>query len=420
MFPILIYSNLSLHKFTVTKTVLFAMVNCLIISSFFPNIDFDLMNKVNAQQGHQKNVPFIGVNMKGMFTSTIPKNLSSIPFPDNYYNDSFKLITSAGMNHIRYVLYWQAYEKNPLSFIKELQTVASLADKWGLHVIYDNHQFHTSSWLDPVRGDGFPPSLFNDKTSYPFGSGGSPGYPSAVKWWSKWWNHNLTDNRGIDGWALQIGFLKKIIETVENHRSTLGYEILNEPQIQSADEWEKIGKYNTFVANELRKITNKTLVFDMTIPVVFHDLKINMTSGNIAKLLPENKNNILFKISLYGIPSARSYAEQKINLLSGVANITGVPLYVGEWNDVSREEHISSIEGKTVKEINQEISDLNQTDANIMTKKLKEIGVWGWAFWNWSHIPDSSPDFNLITVTLNGDMATTKYFDILKHAVAST
>jgi Cellulase (glycosyl hydrolase family 5) len=416
---ILIYSNLSLHKFTVTKTVLFAIVNCLIISSFFPNIDFDLMNKVNAQPGHQKNVSFIGVNMKGLYSSTIPKNLSSIRFPDNYYNDSFKLITSAGMNHIRDVLYWQAYEKDPLSFIKELQTVASLADKWGLHVIYDNHQFHTSSWLDPVRGDGFPPSLFNDNTSYPFGSGGSPGYPSAVKWWTKWWNHNITDNRGIDGWTLQIGFLKKIIETVENHRSTLGYEILNEPQIQSADQWEKIGKYNTLIANELRKITNKTLVFDMTIPVVFHDLKINMTLGNIAKLLPENKNNIVFKISLYGKPTAGSYAEQKINLLSGVAKITGVPLYVGEWNDVSREEHIS-VEGKTVKEINQEISDLNQTDANIMTKKFKDIGVWGWAFWNWSHIPDSSRDFNLITVTLNGDMVTTKYFDILKQAVANT
>lgn len=157
----------------------------------------------------------------------------------------------------------------------------------------------------------------------------------------------------------------------------------------------------------------------MTIPVVFHDSKINMTLGNIAKLLPENKSNIVFKISLYGIPTAGSYAEQKINLLSGVAKITGVPLYVGEWNDVSREEHIS-VEGKTVKEINQEISDLNQTDANIMTKKFKDIGVWGWAFWNWSHIPDSSHDFNLITVTLNGDMATTKYFDILKQAVANT
>lgn len=403
----------------VPKIVLCAIVHCLIILSFFPNIDFDLMNKVNGQPGHQTNVSFIGVNMKGLYTSIIHKNLSSIPFPDNYYSDSFKLITSAGMNHIRYVLYWQAYENDPISFINELKSVASLADKWGLHVIYDNHQFHTSSWLDPVRGSGFPPSLFNDNTSYPFGSGGSPGYPSAIKWWTKWWNHTLTDNRGIDGWILQIGFLKKVIETVENHRSTLGYEILNEPQIQSADQWEKIGMYNTFVANELRKITNKTLVFDMTIPVVFHDLKINMTSANIAKLLPENKNNIVFKISLYGIPTVGSYAEQKINLLSGLTNITGVPLYIGEWNDVSREERIS-VEGKTISEINQEISDLNQTDADIMTKKFRDIGVWGWAFWNWSYLPDSSPDFNLITVTLNGDMATTKYFDILKHAVANT
>ena len=403
----------------VPKIVLCAIVHCLIILSFFPNIDFDLMNKVNGQPGHQTNVSFIGVNMKGLYTSTIHKNLSSIPFPDNYYSDSFKLITSAGMNHIRYVLYWQAYENDPISFINELKSVASLADKWGLHVIYDNHQFHTSSWLDPVRGSGFPPLLFNDNTSYPFGSGGSPGYPSAIKWWTKWWNHTLTDNRGIDGWILQIGFLKKVIETVENHRSTLGYEILNEPQIQSADQWEKIGMYNTFVANELRKITNKTLVFDMTIPVVFHDLKINMTSANIAKLLPENKNNIVFKISLYGIPTVGSYAEQKINLLSGLTNMTGVPLYIGEWNDVSREERIS-VEGKTISEINQEISDLNQTDADIMTKKFKDIGVWGWAFWNWSYLPDSSPDFNLITVTLNGDMATTKYFDILKHAVANT
>jgi len=403
----------------VPKIVLCAIVHCLIILSFFPNIDFDLMNKVNGQPGHQTNVSFIGVNMKGLYTSIIHKNLSSIPFPDNYYSDSFKLITSAGMNHIRYVLYWQAYENDSISFINELKSVASLADKWGLHVIYDNHQFHTSSWLDPVRGSGFPPSLFNDNTSYPFGSGGSPGYPSAIKWWTKWWNHTLTDNRGIDGWILQIGFLKKVIETVENHRSTLGYEILNEPQIQSADQWEKIGMYNTFVANELRKITNKTLVFDMTIPVVFHDLKINMTSANIAKLLPENKNNIVFKISLYGIPTVGSYAEQKINLLSGLTNMTGVPLYIGEWNDVSREERIS-VEGKTISEINQEISDLNQTDADIMTKKFKDIGVWGWAFWNWSYLPDSSPDFNLITVTLNGDMATTKYFDILKHAVANT
>ena len=52
-----------------------------------------------------------------------------------------------------------------------------------------------------------------------------------------------------------------------------------------------------------------------------------------------------------------------------------------------------------VKELKEDSSDLNQTDANIMTKKFKEIGAWGWAFWNWYYLHDSTPDFNLITVT---------------------
>ncbi|HEY7227308.1 MAG TPA: cellulase family glycosylhydrolase [Nitrososphaeraceae archaeon] len=377
------------------------------------------MNNAFGQPVRHTDVPFIGVNMKGLYTSTIHNNHSSIPFPDNYYINSFKLITGAGMNHIRYVLYWEAYEKDPVSFIKELQTVASLADKYGLHVVYDNHQFHTSSWLDPVRGSGFPASLFNDNVSYPHGSGGSPGYLPAIKWWGKWWNHTITDDKGIDGWTLQIGFLKKVIKTVENHSSTLGYEILNEPQIHSADQWEKIGKYNTLVAHELRKLTNKTLILDMTIPFELINLKVNMTLDNIAKMLPADKNNTVFKISLYGLPTPRSYAEQKLHLLTALTSAIGVPLYIGEWNDVSREEPIT-LQGKTVDKINQNISDLNITDANIMIKKFKDIGVWGWAFWNWYYFPDSTPDFNLITVNPTGDMITTKYFDILKHGIANS
>ena len=51
------------------------------------------------------------------------------------------------MNHIRYVLYWEAYENNPSLFLQELENVAILADKLGLKIIYDNHQFHTSNGL---------------------------------------------------------------------------------------------------------------------------------------------------------------------------------------------------------------------------------------------------------------------------------
>jgi hypothetical protein len=140
-----------------------------------------------------------------------------------------------------------------------------------------------------------------------------------------------------------------------------------------------IREYNDFMANELRKMTNKTLVFDMTIPVQFHNLKINIPSENIVKMLPQNKNSMLFKVSLYGIPTVGSYQEQKVNLLAGVANLTGVPLYIGEWNDLSPEER-NNVEAQELKKLNQGVSDLNQTDANLMIKKFKEIGEWGWAF----------------------------------------
>ena len=83
---------------------------------------------------------------------------------------------------------------------------------------------------NPVKGSGFPLSLFNDNASYPLGSGGAPTNSSASKWWTKWWNNAIIDNRGLNGWALQVEFLQNIIKTVENHTSTLGYEILNEPR----------------------------------------------------------------------------------------------------------------------------------------------------------------------------------------------
>jgi hypothetical protein len=398
------------------KIALYALIHFIIISlicSEFGGVN----NVIGITQSHTQ-VPFIGVDMKGLYTSTLHSKRSDLFFPDNYYNDSFKLIADAGLNHIRYVLYWEAYENDPISFIDELQSVASLADKWGLHVIYDNHQYHTSSWLDPLKGSGFPPSLFNDNVSYPYGSGGSPLDSSASKWWTNWWNHDITDKHGLDGWILQTEFLKSIIKTVESHSSTLGYEILNEPQIHSADQWAKIGSYNTFITNELSKMTNKTLVVDMPIPLQLHNPQLNMTSENIAKMLPENKKNVVFKISMYGIPTAGSYQEAKLNLLAEVATTNGLPLYIGEWNDASTEER-SNAELQEVKEEKEANSDLNQTDADIMTKKFKDTDAWGWAFWNWYYLHDSTPDFNLITVTSNGDMTTTQYFEILKNAIAN-
>jgi aryl-phospho-beta-D-glucosidase BglC (GH1 family) len=113
-----------------------------------------------AQLEDNNNSPkFIGVAMRGNSTSAKEHEENDIPFPENYYEESFKLIHDAGMNHIRYLFYWESYAKNPSLFLEELEIVAQTADRWGIKVLYDNHQWHTSSWLES-KGTGFPSFLF--------------------------------------------------------------------------------------------------------------------------------------------------------------------------------------------------------------------------------------------------------------------
>ncbi|TLX68784.1 MAG: glycoside hydrolase family 5 protein [Thaumarchaeota archaeon] len=359
---------------------------------------------------------FYGVDMKGYYTSMAQSRIIGSVMPSNYFADSFKLISQAGMNHVRFIFYWEAYEKDPTNFMLELQSVAQAADKWNVNVIYDNHQFHTSSWFNPQRGTGFPSFLFQNNPSYPAGNGGGPKYTPAKVWWTDWWNRAVVDSNGTDGWTLQAEFFKKIIDTVDEHKSTLGYELLSEPQVHNSDQWEKIGKYNTFMVNELRKYTNKVLVYSMNIPV---DLKspINLTPENIAKMKPQNSTNVVFKISIYGLPTG-PYQQARLNTFLKASNITGIPIYIGEWNNVLREQVINE-EGSAVFQINPFESDISQQQANQFVKTFKDIGIWGLAYWKWDYISQNTPNFNLISVGDDGHLITNKYFKQLKIALES-
>ena len=386
----------------------------IIIFSFFCLSDFKIIYSDNQKEFEK----IIGVNMKGMFTSLNYERFPSITIPTDYYDQSFKLIKNIGMNHIRYVLYWEAYENNPSLFLQELENVANIADKWGLKIIYDNHQYHTSSWLDEKRGTGFPSFLF-DKSLYPIDSGITTSSNSTELWWTNWWNRNIIDqNNKIDGWNLQANFLKTIVKLLDNYNSTYGYEILNEPQIFSQDQWSKIGKYYKYMTNELRNQTNKTIVLDMTIPIKFQDPAINLTSENMAKIIPQDSNSI-FKISLYGIPKDNNYQEKKLELLLNVSKIAKIPIYVGEWNHVDREKKATIANNTTddTSKINASKSDLSQEESDFFVNKFNSLKVYGWAFWNWNYVNTPPQNFNLINVTKSGDILTTKYLYMLKNSV---
>ena len=379
-------------------------------------LNVSLITNLSYGQG-AKPPALIGVNMLGYYTSLPQTREFKNPFPDNYYDQSYKIIKEGGMNHVRFVYYWESFVKNPIAFINELKFAATLADKYGIKIIYDNHQFHTSSWLNPQRGTGFPSFLFQNNSAYPYGSGGGPKYPSAAAWWTDWWNRVITDTNGTDGWNLQAQFLKKVVSTVDSHPSTVGYEILSEPQVHSANQWEKVGKYNTFMTDEMRQVTKKNLIYSMSIPV---DLKSNIgvNATNLAKMTPANKTNTIFKFSIYGLPSPGSYQEERLKMFISAGNLSGVPVYIGEWNNVARDKVINE-EGDFVYEINPEASNITPEDTTVILKKFNEIDPYGWAFWYWNFRPHRVENFNLVTSDDNGNLIPTKYFDILKNAVHS-
>jgi hypothetical protein len=353
---------------------------------------------------------FIGVAMRGNNTSAKEHDESNVRFPKNYYEDSFRLIHDAGMNHVRYLFYWESYAKNPSLFLNEIVTVAKTADKWGIKVLYDNHQWHTSSWLES-KGTGFPSFLFTGNAEYERDSGGNTNDDSAELWWTDWWNRSIKDVNGNDGWALQAQFLTTLVRTLDGYDSTLGYEILSEPQIHSDDQWEMVGVFNTFIVSELRKETQKTIAFSQQVPSSIRAPNISVIPENQAKMVPADKSNIVFKISMYG-PSTDSFQRERLDGLVRAAQIAQVPIYVGEWNNVVRERSGS------VFQIDPEQSDLTEQEVDLFLKDFIDIGAWGWAYWQWDFNPHRVQNFNLITVTEAGGIEPTKYYEQLHNAIS--
>jgi hypothetical protein len=377
----------------------------LLLIAIFTTATLNSYALTNQPTGTQ---PINGVVMKGAIVNMKQHDNGSPQAPSNYIDDSFKKISGAGLDHVRFLFYWEAYERDPEAFMKEIESVANAADKYGVKVIYDNHQWHTSSWLED-QGTGFPWSMFQGSSKYSRGGGGNTADKAAQVFWADWWNRSVKDKQGNDGWTQMSEFLKKIVLTVDKHPSTLGYEILSEPHADKIDQWSKIGQFNSFITEKLRNITSKTIVYSMNIPVDLNS-PINISPENLAKMAPSNKENIAFKISVYGVPNRDAYQKQRFDLFLKTRDLTGVPLYIGEWNNVVR-----TRDGAVFK-INPGQSDFTKSNAAQILGAFKKAGVWGTAFWKWDYRDADTTSFNLVSDS-SGKLVPTKYFGILKDTV---
>jgi hypothetical protein len=419
-----------MRSFRHTKSILFGFTFVLIMF---------MTNGIIAAFGQSSSLdnPLVGVAMKGGYVDQKQvRDPTKLP-PANYFDESFRLIKDAGLNHARFLFYWEAYEKNPQAFMNELEQVANAADKYDIKVLYDNHQWHTSSWLEK-RATGFPSSLFeNNSQQYPMDAGGKEGEAVAKLWWTNFWDGSIKDGQGNDAWTMLADFWKKVVTQLDDHPSTLGYEILSEPHVESSDQWEKIGNFNSFITDELRSLTDKTIVYSMNVPVDLNG-PIQLTPENLAKMAPTNKDNVLFKVSVYGIPDRDQYQKQRFDIFLKTRELTGIPLYIGEWNNVVR----TQVNG--VFTLDPAKSGLTQETTDAMLQAFKNENISGSAYWKWDYQDAPTASFNLVLLqngtstptaqngtstptaqngtstptAQNGTLTPTEYYTYLKNSAA--
>src|SRR5215210_9008757 len=82
---------------------------------------------VSAQQS-SSHPPYLGVDMSGFYTRDAQARNPSYDLPANYFEESFRILSEAGMNHVRFVVFWESYVKDPTSFMNELNAAANAAD----------------------------------------------------------------------------------------------------------------------------------------------------------------------------------------------------------------------------------------------------------------------------------------------------
>ncbi len=326
------------------------------------------------------NAFLLGINFNSIWCAKY-QNRSSMPIPpDSYIDDSFKIFQREGINCIRILIYWESYEHNTKEFLEELDFISNTADKYNILCIYDNHQWECSSYLG--YGIGFPNSLlipYFHKEDPKKILMNPPTQDDLKNFWNNWWDRKLVTVEGKDGWDAQLDYLEIVIKRVKDKKSTLGFEILNEPQVYRWSDLKTVGKYHDHILEKLSLITDKTFF----LCTVNSSISIeNILPLMLSKIKPSKfiKNNLFYDIHLYP-PSIPLLIIYKITSLL----MDNIPIYAGEFNSGIKK-------GVTI----------NQNDFIKYIKLLKWFSASGCALWQWSYTRDSDhPAFNLTEIINN-------------------
>lgn len=335
----------------------------------------------------------VGVNFDGIKISEYQNRKKSNNPPDKYIEDSFEIFAKNDINCVRIPFYWESYEKDPDGFMNELGEISKEADTHNIMCIYDNHQWECSSYLG--WGIGFPKSLMSTlfQTENPVGNPlEHPRKSNLEMFWNQWWDRKVVDLEDNDGWDLQKEFLKKIIIGLADRYSTVGFEILNEPQVFRGSDYKKISEYNDFMIKALDEYTQKPLFFSYAYSNNIQSIGLPWRQAKINPSV-KTKNPLIFDVHPYPPYIVVLLYYKLLSML-----MQNSMIFAGEYN-AGVGENIT----------------INSKQHSGYVKKFIDFSYYGAAFWWWSFKIDSShPAFNLTNIAENRIIPNENFENLVK------
>lgn len=272
----------------------------------------------------------------------------------DYVRESMRHIKMQDMNVVRVPIFWEAYANNSAAFLDELQVVASAAADYDICVIFDNHHWYTSSaWgiaiIGEAQGRGFPSYVAKD---FPVIESEDKYLSTAAPFWGAFLKNEITiEGRQI--WDVQMEFMAQVIDRTDRFDNVLGYEILNEPHLFNASQYDDLGNYHTYMAKGMRELTAKKIFFDRETAWGFQ-----RTASLEHKIVPRNVTGLVYTPHLYSVPNPGSQGEAQLTNFKNWSSEWGTEVLVGEW------------------------SARTQEDNDMYLKAFKDNGF-GWTYFSW-------------------------------------
>ncbi|EYF06078.1 cellulase family glycosylhydrolase [Chondromyces apiculatus] len=266
-----------------------------------------------------------GVNVAG--DSKVP------PFMPAAEPTLFDPLRDAGMNVVRLLFTWEAYEPEPgaydAAYLDYYAAAARAAGERGLHVVVDFHQDGFSRFTIGGCGDGFPRWALPPELAPLEPDNG----PDCVNWGVRMaqdtemmtaWTAFYADTHGARTRFLLM--LESVSERLAGEPAVIGYDILNEPW---GDEATEIPALHADAAAALRKASPEAIVF-----VSPHALT---SAGKATELPPPTFENVAYAPHFYDAMVALLHTwngtdpAATFDLMQEEATAWGAPLFLGEF-----------------------------------------------------------------------------------------